>query len=524
MLQNLFQNKRLQILTIAGTILLLYIRTLSFDFIGLDEKSLLVDKRDFNKELSNIPKAFRQHVFQTEHYVPSPTSIKYYRPLLTVSFILDEHFSNNSFALFRFSNMLIHFMAVLGLLFVFQQLKIPQAIGFVLSLLFAVHPLLIQAVAWIPGRNDSLVCAFLLWSFYFLLKTGGIPKRTLNTFLHLLLFTAALLTKENAIVFFIICIYYLFLMNKNILLKNKLVLCGSYIAIIFIWYLMRKNAIGETFSKLPISEFYSAFLKSAPLLFQYFQKTILPVNLAVMSTVQDTNYGWVLIAFTLFGASIYFTKKIAWTEIILGLLWYFLFFLPTLIFSYFEGMEHRSYLPMAGLLIAFAYTEPVINLANNFRKLTLIFGSAILIFAAITFVRIPVFSSELAYWESAYYSSEHSAVVCRDYGIILTEKGEYQKAEQAYLEGIKRNPKEILVHYNLGVLYYKASRFDHAEEQLNQELGIDSTGNPLTYHLLGEIYKQTGRMPEAVAMWQKALKVNPGFQPAIEELNKIGNQ
>lgn len=518
MIEKFLHNTRLQILTIAGMVLLLYLRTLSFDFIGLDEESLLVDKKDFNKELLNIPKTFKQDVFQSRIKERSSGAIKYYRPLLTISFILNEQFSKGGFSIYRLTNILIHILATIGLLFVFQQLKIPQPLAFFFSLLFAVHPLLVQAIAWIPGRNDSIVCAFILWSFYFLLKTGN-----KNPLPHLLLFTCALFTKENAIVFAPICIYYVLLVQKNNFdLRRKLILFSSYAIIITLWLLARNNATGESLNTggNNIGSLYHSFLKSAPLLFQYFQKTILPLNLSVMSIVSDTSYGWVLLAFILFGTAIYFTKNIQWAEITFGLLWFFLFFLPTLLFSYFEGMEHRSYLPMAGLFIAFAHTEPLLKIVQNSKKLLLIFGPVILIFGTITFTRVGIFSSELKYWENAFYSSKHSSVVCRDYGIILTKTGEYAKAEQAYLEGIRRNPKEILVHYNLGVLYLNVKQFAQAEDQLRQELALDSTTNAMTYHVLGIIYKQTGRMNQATTMWKKALMINPNFQPAKEELQK----
>lgn len=514
---SIFTNTKWQIAIIASTILLLYFRTFSYDFIGLDEQSLLEDKRSFNKEISNIPQAFKQHAFQIENRASSPGASKYYRPMLTVSFILDELFSKEGFTFYRFTNVLIHFLACIGLLFVLQQLNIPRELAFFFAMLFAVHPLLTQAVAWIPGRNDSLVCVFILWSFYFLASPTPPKEGSRRLFLHILFFTLALFTKENAVVFVALCSFYIFIIQpKNFTQRNKLILFACYGGIFLTWFLARKGAIGDLSStSLPFGEGRGGV---APLLFQYFQKTILPLNLSAMSTVSDTNYGLALLAFGAFGASLYFTKNIPWKEIGFGLAWFVLFFLPTMLFSYFEGMEHRSYLPMVGLLIAFAHTEPLLNLVRTPQKLMIAFGSVILIFSAITFTRVPAFASELSYWENAFHSSKHSAVVCRDYGVILTKTGEYEKAEKAYLEGIKRDPKAILIHYNLGVLYFKAKQFEQAEYQLQQELLLDSTGNPMTYHILGVICKQTGRMENAVGMWQKALLVSPRFQPASEEL------
>src|ERR1051326_1584056 len=179
-----------QVLLLAGIIFLLYGKILKNEFIGLDEQSLLIDKKEFNQKLSNIPKAFSQHVFQSGDYMEAPGTIKFYRPLLTVSFIIDSQFSKEGFSFFYFTNILFHFLAVTGLLFVLLRLNIPSLLAFFLSLLFAVHPLLIQAIAWIPGRNDSLACAYVLWSFYFLLRYFQLPSLK-NLLLHLLLLMGA---------------------------------------------------------------------------------------------------------------------------------------------------------------------------------------------------------------------------------------------------------------------------------------------------------------------------------------------
>lgn len=535
--QNFFFNRfiknlKWQILFLAGITFILYSHTLNDEFIGLDEQSLLSGKKNFNKELSNIPKAFTQHVFQSEDYTEAPGTIKFYRPLLTVSFIMDAQFAGDTFSVFHFSNILFHFVAVTGLLFLFLQLKIPPPLSFLFSLLFTVHPLLTQAIGWIPGRNDSLVCLFVLWSFFFLLKMASSKSshkgRTLNALLHILLFTAALFTKENGVMFFFLCAFWiLFMGGKNISVRNKVILFASYTFIVSLWYFARNSAVGNLslFAKnnsLPNGEgwggaLYDSLLKNFPLILQYFQKTILPVNLSVMASVQDTNYGWVLLALLLFGAGIYFTKKIPWIEIVFGLLWFFLFLLPTLLFSYFEGMEHRSYLPVIGLLFAFVHLEPIQNLVKKKRHLTGIFGTIILVFSIITFTRLPVFSSELTYWKNAFETSEHSAVVCRDYGVILTKLGDYENAEKAYLEGIKRNPKETLLHYNLGVMYYRMKRYDEAKQQLANELEINST-NFMVYHVMGVIYKQQMKTEEAVTMWEEAVSLNPNFAESYKEL------
>ncbi len=561
MFEKLLNNTKWQVLLLASVIALIYLRTLSYSFIGIDENTLLIQKGAFNKEISNIPKAFSQHVFQTESNMESPGSLHFYRPLLTVSFILDSQFSRNQpsgeedkgkgFSLFHFSNIFYHFIAVIGLLFVLLRMNIAPSLSFFFSLLFAVHPLLVQAIAWIPGRNDSLAGGFILWSFYFLLKefpptaiaTSGNPlskkkqiashennfsaltkgNPILNYCLHFLFFTLALFTKENTVLFVPLCIFYLFFIHKNKQnVKKILLLIACYSLVSALWFLIRKNAVGEI--TLPSAaenaspdSFYSVFINNAPLLLQYIQKTIIPIKLAVMASVHDTNYFLVVLALVIFGAGVYFTNKNNRKEVLFGLLWFVLFLAPTLLFSYFEGMEHRSYLPAIGLIIAFAHLDTIQNLAKNKNRLMGIAGMVIIIFALITINRLPAFSNELNYWKNAYETSEYSAVVCRDYGVSLTENGELQKAEEVFKEGIRRNPEIKLIHYNLGVLYYHTNRFEESKAQLLEELKINST-NFMLFHLLGVIYKQENQSEKAAGMWEQAVELNPNYTASYKEL------
>ncbi len=180
-------------------------------------------------------------------------------------------------------------------------------------------------------------------------------------------------------------------------------------------------------------------------------------------------------------------------------------------------MEHRSYLPAAGLLIALAHTDPLRKIAAGHSFGQWIAAAVILFFTVVTYIRLPVFSGEYNYWKNAYETSKHSAVVCRDYGVILTKMGDYPNAEKAYLEGIRRNPKETLLHYNLGVMYFKMGQLDLAKEQLAKELEINTT-NFMIYHVLGVIYEKQGRNEEAAMMWEEAVSINPNFVESYKEL------
>src|SRR5207245_756913 len=74
----------------------------------------------------------------------------------------------------------------------------PRAVA-VGALLFASHPALVPAVAWIAGRNDSLLTLFALLAFLALIVCSE-ERRWPVFILHQGAFAAALLTKESALV------------------------------------------------------------------------------------------------------------------------------------------------------------------------------------------------------------------------------------------------------------------------------------------------------------------------------------
>lgn len=144
-------------------ILIVYGQTISFDFVHLDDTKIIVDNHDKISKLSNIPDAF---VTQYGFDQGSP----YYRPIILISFIIDSQFSGISPVFYHISNIIFHYLTVYFLFLLFVELKISKQIAFILSLIFAVHPVLTNAVVWIAGRNDLLACLFSVLSFLYFIK------------------------------------------------------------------------------------------------------------------------------------------------------------------------------------------------------------------------------------------------------------------------------------------------------------------------------------------------------------------
>jgi len=108
---------------------------------------------------------------------------------------------------FHFMNILYHLLACLLLYYLLLKLGVNPLSALALSLLFAVHPVNIHAVAWIPGRNDILLTIFALLSLHGLIDyyKKGDQKYSLSAFYR---YAAALFTKESGVILLCAVFYF----------------------------------------------------------------------------------------------------------------------------------------------------------------------------------------------------------------------------------------------------------------------------------------------------------------------------
>jgi hypothetical protein len=139
----------------------LYFRVVNFEFSTLDDTDIISNNINIIKNLENVPKAFT-----TDGYLTN--KISFYRPLQTLSFMIDAQFSGENPWAYHLTNIILHILSVIILFVLLKQTKIKDEISFLISLLFSVHPMLTHAVCWIPARGDLFLTLFgLLSSFKF---------------------------------------------------------------------------------------------------------------------------------------------------------------------------------------------------------------------------------------------------------------------------------------------------------------------------------------------------------------------
>lgn len=513
-LAYLFQDKRFQALMVILVSFLLYVRVVNFEYIGFDDTRLIVENQAFLEDASNIPQAFRQDVFKT----PRRTSSKaYYRPLLTLSFMLDAHLGKTDPRVYHVTNIILHILACLLVLQFFRMVNMRSETAFVLTMVYSVHPILSQAIAWIPGRNDVLLTLFVLLGMICLIKFLQ-DSRAPYLLLHFFFFVLALFTKESAIFSPLLSLWFsVFVFRKKVFSRDHLFLMSGYLVIVILWYVMRESVLSEQQKDLITwIVHWKNFLYNAPMLLQYISKIVIPYKLSTLSTARDTNYLLSICVIFLLCIGIFLSKDKNWNKIAFGTLWFMLFLVPSFVVPRVTGMEHRVYLPLVGLLIVVSQVSFI--RALSFRKKTSVIVIAVIsLLITINIKHTGSYKNLLNFWKVAAKNTTHSALAFLNYGAALFEKGNDDEAIQAYKQGIAINPKQPWIHNNLALVYMRKQMYAEAESEFFKELNNHPNYSDVYYNL-GLLYKSTGFIEKATLMWERAVKLNPNHRQARDEL------
>ncbi len=496
---------------------LLYSQILFFDLTYLDDNTLIIDNQDIISDIKNLPLIFSSDAFF------SGTNF-YYRPILNLSFMLDTVLAGDIYFVYFLVNILLHLATAIMVFLILQKINIRKSASFLLSLVFLMHPAISQAVAWLPGRNDSLLAIFAIPAIWFLILFNEKPKLRF-LLLYTLFFFLALLTKETSVFLPVLAVaYFLTIGRRQAAGKSEkfLVLLMSFFAGV-IWYLMRNLAFGsENISMVDALQSIGSNLLNAIVLMG---KIMLPINLSVLPVPADSSLWWAAAAFSLTIIAFFKSREINWLRWFFGLSWLLIFLLPPFVISASAPyiLEHRLYLPIVGFLIMASELSFIKKLDFTRKKVKIIVFGVLIVLALITFFHSHQFKNRLVFWESAVKDSPHSVLAQKNMGAMYYLDGRLKEAEKHYLEALRLEPSEPMVNNNLGLIYVGQGDEEMAEKFFLKELSLYPDYDKALFNL-GFLYYKQGKISEAKYLLEACLRSNPRHSDAYRYLDLIYNQ
>jgi protein O-mannosyl-transferase len=515
-------NTILYLLLLLIVPFVLYLRVVKFEFSNLDDATIISNITNVQGNPFRIGQAFSRDAFMGNK------GDTFYRPMQSVSFMLDAVVGGKEPWIYHLSNLILHVFTVIALFFFLLKVGVEERFAFILSLLFSINPILTNAIAWIPARGDILLCLFSLLSFITFLEYLS-KKKTVYLILHTIAFLLAVFSKETAVIIPVFILSYLYFVKKEkFILKN----INSFLAVWFVclttFLLFRQSVIKISHSSLIFG--ITPFFKNLPVIPTSFFKFFIPYNLSTMPVFDTTGIigGGILLVVLVIMAFKFMRKE--WRIVLWGIGWFLAFTIPPMFFRpYFakfgyEYFEYRAYLPIIGILIIAGFLINKFSAGIPSRKMIIISIPIILVYSMIALIHLQDFSGPVAFFTSAIKTNPNNAMAFAEIASTYFYKGNKEKAMQEVDNSIKACPTYPIPYYNKGLMYGMSKDHSKAEYFLSIALKYDTVSQDINL-LKGDTYDNLslekinlGKFNEAKILLKKALRIYPDNSKLYNDL------
>jgi hypothetical protein len=473
--------------------------SLAFGFTYLDDRDLIVDDHAFLARPASLYRAFGRaymHVVDRGH--------AYYRPLVTASYALDAQWSGVRPLGYHATNVVLHAIASALFLAWIRRFLFPSAVAIGAALVFALHPALAAAVAWIPGRNDSLLGIFGLAAWLFFLRDRD-HRSPVDRALHFVFFALALLTKETAVVLPLVWTVEAAIVGRErwrgLRETRAIVYFAGWTACVFA-IVVAHRALEDGPSDLRLLSLF----RNLPVLAASFGKIAVPFSPTALAVPADLSPWPGVLAAGGLAVATRFVPGVRARIVAFGLAAFVLLLAPVLATPGTLVLDNRLYLPACGAILAiaevvraaaFEQTEPAVA-----KLVAVLTGFTVVLLGVVTAAYEQSFRDRRAFAREAVAASPHSALAHFCLGQTYQIDGDTDRALAEYRISLELSPGEV-VHNNIAVIYMKSARWPEAESELREEIA-DNPRYARAYENLAIVLRREGRQDEAQAAADKA--------------------
>jgi tetratricopeptide (TPR) repeat protein len=467
-----------------------------------------------------------------------------YYPVLHSAFWLEHRLWGDSTLGYHLLNVALHATAACLLVMVLRRLRVPGAE--VAGVIFVVHPVGVESVAWISEQKNTLSLVLYLWSALVYLQfdedrnlppPGG-RAATRHYFQALALFVLALLTKSVTATLPAALLVVLWWRNGRLSWRRDAAVLLPWFAAavasgLFTAWVERayNGAVGADYD-LTIGQ---RLLLSGRVIWFYLAKLLWPARLIFIYPHWDVKSAaagwWAYLAAAAAVTAVLWRLRGRWR----GPLAVWLFFVGSLFpalgffnvypFVYSYVADHFQYLPSIGIM-AGASAGAALLLARfppAARAAGWMVGAGLVaILVALSRDQSRNYVDGTTLFERTIEQNPDCFLAHNNVAIDLEHSGHPAQAEAEYLRAIAIKPDLPEAHYNLGHLYYGLpGRLDDAVAQFTEAIRL-KPDYPEAHDNLGNcLARKEGRAEDAIAQFREALRLRPDYPEAHGNLGMM---
>ena len=527
----------------------IYSQVQDHEFINFDDNILVTESSLVQAGLTN-ENIIR--VFTTTHFGG-------WQPITSISYMLDYQLYGLNPKGFLLTNLFFHIAnSLLLFLLLFRMTGAIWQSAFV-AVVFALHPLNVESVAWVAERKNVLSTFFLLltiWAY-----SHYAAKPTIKSYgLVFLLFAFGLMSKAILITLpFVLLLFDYWPLERfklgqreggfKIAQKDKyfngeknvsklvlekfplLILSALFSTTTLIFF--KKNVLiaSESVGQDPVS-ILTILTNVMISYFEYLWKMLWPKGLAILyahpgntlAVWKGVLCGIALLVITTI--SIKLIRKAPY--FVVGWFWYLGTFIPVI--GFLRAGPHLiadryAYLSLIGIFVIIAWGVPELLKEWHYRKNVLKASAGILILTLIL-----ITWTQVSHWKSSITVFEHAIrvtdkkypnfyVVYNNLGRALSDEGKIEEAIPHYKMAIKLNPKWVEGYNSLGLALQIKGKSSEAIIQYKTAMKVNPDYAP-AYYNLGNALSEKGKLEKAISLYKRAIRLKPDYDLAH---NNLGN-
>jgi Flp pilus assembly protein TadD len=463
---------------------------------------------------------------------------------------------------YHFTNLILHVVESLLIWLILRKLFIPGA--FLAAMIFAVHPVNVEAVAWIAQRKDVTAMLFFLLSILCYLKhlcsrhtpcagpalgVCGLHSGSWY-WLSLAAFVLAMLSKGSAVVLpalLLVIVWWLRTMGtvpifvstktglspsisrRDLVQLVPFFIVAAVLAGVNVWF--QTHGTETVIRTAGIAE---RLLGAGCVAWFYLYKALLPVDLIFVyphwQIEADNPLWWLPLLAVLAVTVVLWWYRTGWSRPFLFAWGYFCVALAPVMgftdvgFMRFSLVADRyQHIAVIGVITLTAAGWSIWH--HRDRKAA--HGSAVMV--AIVSVGVLIFLTCRQSWlfrdANTLYrvtleKNPGSWLVHNNLGSILFDTGRQQEAMDHYRRALALKPDYAEAYYNLGVALMQTGHPEEAIEHYKKALRF-KPNDPEVHYNLGYALAQTGRFKEAIEHSEQALRLHADYAEAHNNLGVI---
>ncbi len=499
------------------SIAVLYAPALSFELTGFDDTSYAL-KHDW------VRAGLTWHgvvmAFTTDGGI-------YWQPLTWLSHMLDASLFGADAGAYHLQNIAWHAGAALLLFSLARRFGLSAWWALGGALLWALHPLRVESVAWVASRKDVLSGFFFLLCLWLYADYAAAPRA--SRYLAMLAAGVSGYLAKPALVTlpFVLLLFDWWPLRRPWrwpLLFEKLPLFALSIAISCATYLSQQQA-GALAAAGGVS--LPERLKVAAIAYVwYLNKILWPADLALIYPYPRSIPAgqWIaaaLILFTLTAAAVW--KRREYPALFTGWLAFLGILVPMIGLvqagpqPYADRFTYMATMPLSIAVVTGGFSLGR-HMPARWRPVSKRLGAS-LVLSAVLMLAVRAHQQVLT-WRNGETAFSHACSAVPENTVAATNLGALRLARGAYLAAldpiemaVRVEPKSSVHQYNLGAVLTGLKRWREAEHALRRSAELDPS-RAETWRLLGGAQRELGRRPEAIHSLTKAERAG---LPAAEE-------